>query len=118
MAKNKCDCNKLSIFPTITLYRGATCEVTFDFSDFDFSNGGYCQFVMKQTYSDKKIKSINFDESKKYIVVFNDDFTVNLSNHEYKYDIMYMINDERYPQCKTSKIVVEEVVNEYEYSND
>lgn len=112
--KTKCECKKdLKQLPAITLYRGATCEVIFDFSDFDFSNGGHCEFVMKETYTDKIIKKIDFDEAREYKVVFNDDFTINLAKKEYRYDIMYMVNDERYPQCSPSKIIMEEVVNEY-----
>ena len=100
-------------FPIIYLYRGATCEIEFDFSDFDFSNGGYCQFIMKKLNSDEPIKTIDFTESDKYTIVFQDDFTINLTDDEYRYDIMYMINDERYPQCSPSKIIMKEVVNEY-----
>ena len=100
-------------FPVIYLYRGATSEINFDFTNFDFSNGGYCQFAMKKILNDEIIKTINFIESDKYTIVFQDDFTVNLTDNEYRYDIMYMINDERYPQCVPSKIIVKEVVNKY-----
>ncbi len=112
--KTKCECNKnLKQFSPITMYRGATSEVIFDFSEFDFSNGGHCEFVIKELYSDKIIKKVEFDEAREYKVMFCDDFTINLTKKEYRYDIMYLINDERFPQCKPSKVIVEEVVNGY-----
>ena len=97
----------------IELFRGATSEIEFDFTGFNFMGGGYCQFVMKKMDNDTVIKTIDFKEPKKYIEIFNDEFTATLEENEYRYDIMYMINDERYPQCKPSKIKVSEVVNEY-----
>lgn len=97
----------------IELFRGATSEVEFDLTGFNFTGNGYCQFVMKKLDSDIPIKTIDFKEPKKYIEIFTDEFTATLDEGEYRYDIMYMINDERYPQCKPSKIKVSEVVNEY-----
>lgn len=97
----------------IELFKGATSEIEFDLTGFNFAGGGYCQFVMKKMDDDTPIKTIDFEEPKKYTEIFTDDFTATLDEEEYRYDIMYMINDERYPQCKPSKIKVSEVVNEY-----
>lgn len=97
---------------TIQLFRGATSEIEFDFTDFDFA-GKECVFTMKPMYNDEIIKQITFKEPKKYNEVFTDEFTATLEDDKYRYDIMYMINDERYPQCLKSFIEVSEVVNEY-----
>ena len=97
----------------IELFRGATSEVEFDLTGFNFAGSGYCKFVMKKMDDDKPIKTFDFKEPKKYIEIFTDEFTATLDEPEYRYDIMYMVNDERYPQCKPSKIKVSEVVNEY-----
>ena len=53
-------------------------------------------------------------KSKKYILIFTDDFTKNLEGSRYKYNIMYFVGDERYPQCANSDIVVNGVINSYE----
>lgn len=98
---------------TIKLYRGATSEVEFDFSGFNFVANSKCAFTMKPLYNDEIIKQFEFTEAKVYNKVFADEFTATLDDDEYRYDIMYMIGEERYPQCLPSKIKVSEVVNEY-----
>jgi len=98
----------------LTLSRGATNVVEFDFSEFDFYNNSYCQFAIKRKNGDKVICKIDFNNSKKYYVIFKDEFTSCLHEQKYEYDIMYMINDERYPQCLISEIEVNGVVNNYD----
>ena len=98
---------------TLKLFRGATSEINFDFTGFVFVENSKCVFTMKPLYNDEVIKKIEFTESKLYTITFTDEFTATLDNDKYRYDIMYMINDERYPQCLPSKIEVSEVVNEY-----
>ena len=107
--------NKLD---TIKLYRGATSEVEFDFTSFTFVENSKCVFMMKPLYNDEIIKEIEFTESKLYIETFTDEFTATLGDDKYRYDIMYMINEERYPQCLPSEIEVSEVVNEYTENQD
>ena len=62
---------------------------------------------------DGKIKILR-TRGKKYILTFTDDFTKNLEGSRYKYNIMYFVGDERYPQCANSDIVVDGVINSYE----
>ena len=97
---------------TIKLYRGATSEVEFDFTGFEFA-GNKCVFTMKPMYNDEIIKQIEFSEPKVYREIFTDDFTTTLEDDKYRYDIMYIVDEERYPQCSPSVIEVSEVVNEY-----
>ena len=98
---------------TIKLYRGATSDVEFDFTGFNFVGNNKCVFTMKPLYNDEIIKQFEFTEPKVYNEVFTDEFTATLEDSEYRYDIMYMVGEERYPQCLPSKIEVSEVVNEY-----
>lgn len=102
---------------TIQLFRGATSEVEFDLSDFNFEINSELLFTIKQRNSNRVVLQKRFTESKKYNVIFTDEFTATLYKNEYVYDIMYLINDERYPQCLPSRIVVSEVVGGYESSN-
>ena len=97
---------------TIRLYRGATSEIEFDFTGFQFADNK-CVFTMKPLYNDESIKQIEFNEAKVYNVIFSDEFTATLEDDEYRYDIMHIVGEERYPQCLPSKIEVSEVVNEY-----
>lgn len=99
---------------TLTLSRGATNVIEFDFNQFQFIDNSYCQFMIKKKNSDEVICKINFNKSKKYYVTFKDEFTVCLCDEYYQYDIMYMINDERYRQCLISDVKVEGVVNSYD----
>lgn len=108
---------ELTKFETIQLYRGATSEVSFDFTNFVFEPDTYCLLTIKNDYDDKAIFTYKFDEAKEYNVVFKDDFTITLLDDDYVYDIMYIVNDERYPQCKPSSIIVNQVVGSYEPEN-
>ena len=54
----------------LTLSRGATNVVEFDFSEFDFYDNSYCQFAIKRKNGDKVICKIDFNNSKKYYVIF------------------------------------------------
>lgn len=106
--------NSLEELETIILYKGATSEVSFDFTDFQFEKETYCLLTIKNTYDDTVIFEETFDESREYTVKFNDEFTATLNNNRYRYDIMYITNEERYPQCRPSKVEVREVVGSYE----
>lgn len=105
--------NKLD---TLILYSGATSEVEFDFSEFEFEENSKLLLTIKDI-SNNVVFQKNFSESKKYTVVFKDEFTATLNCSEYWYDIMYLINDERYPQCYPSRIIVNKVVGAYESSD-
>lgn len=98
---------------TLKLYRGATSVIELDFTGFTFENNSYCQLTIKKKYNDDIVFQHDFDKPIKYYVTFKDEFTASLDDDKYKYDIMYMLNEERYPQCSISDIVIDEVVNEY-----
>ena len=97
---------------TLYLYRGATSSIKFDFSNFVF-NGGKCIFTISNICKKTKLFQFEFDESKEYIVIIPDEFTATLKDNEYLYNIMYIKDDERYPQCADSDIIVRNVVNAY-----
>ena len=98
---------------TVYLYRGATSSIQFDFTNFDFK-GGYCVFTISNICTKNKLFQFEFRENKKYIVLIPDEFTATLKDNQYLYNIMYMIGDERYPECADSDIIVRNVVNSYE----
>ena len=95
---------------TLYFYRGATSSIEFDFSEFDF-NGGKCVFTISSICKEDKLFQFEFDESKKYIIIVPDDFTKTLKDNQYVYNIMYILGDERYPECADSDIIVRNVVN-------
>lgn len=98
---------------TLKLYRGATSVIELDFTGFKFESNSYCQLTIKKKYNDDIVFQHNFDKSIKYYVTFKDEFTAGLYDDKYDYDIMYILNEERYPQCSISDIVIDEVVNDY-----
>lgn len=98
---------------TLYLYRGATSSISFDFNNFDF-NGGKCVFTISKICTKDILYQVEFDESKKYIIVIPDEFTATLKDNQYLYNIMYIVGEERYPQCADSDIIVRNVVNAYE----
>ena len=99
---------------TLKLFRGATSVIELDFSEFEFEDNSCCQLTIKKKYNDDIIFQCDFNKSIKYYVTFKDEFTAGLDDDKYKYDIMYMLNEERYPQCSISDIVIDGVVNSYE----
>lgn len=99
---------------TLKLYRGATSVIELDFTGFNFESNSYCQLTIKKKYNDDIVFQHDFKKPIKYYVTFKDEFTVGLDDNDYKYDIMYMLNEERYPQCSISDIVIDGVVNSYE----
>lgn len=98
---------------TLKLYRGATSVIELDFTGFNFESNSYCQLTIKKKYNDDIVFQHDFNKSIKYYVTFKDEFTAILDDDKYEYDIMYILKDERYPQCSISDIVIDEVVNDY-----
>lgn len=98
---------------TLYLYRGATSSIEFDFTEFDF-NGGKCIFTISNICKKTNLFQFEFDESKKYTIIIPDEFTATLKDNQYLYNIMYIIGNERYPECADSDIIVRNVVNSYE----
>ena len=98
---------------TIYLYRGATSSIDFDFREFNF-NGGKCVFTISNICKDTKLFQYEFNQSKKYTIIIPDEFTVTLKENKYLYNIMYILGNERYPECADSDVIVRKVVNAYE----
>lgn len=98
---------------TLYLYRGATSSIDFDFSKFNF-NGGKCVFTISNLCKKENLLQFNFTEKRKYTMIITDEFTKTLKDNKYIYNIMYIIGDERYPQCADSDIIVRNVVNAYD----
>lgn len=98
---------------TIYLYRGATSSVNFDFTNFNF-NGGKCIFTISNICKESNLFQYEFTQNKIYTVIIPDEFTATLKDNKYLYNIMYILGNERYPQCADSDVIVRKVVNAYE----
>lgn len=98
---------------TIYLYRGATSSIDFDFTNFNF-NGGKCVFTISNICKNTKLFQYEFTESKVYTIIIPDEFTTTLKENKYLYNIMYILGNERYPECADSDVIVHKVVNAYE----
>lgn len=98
---------------TIYLYRGATSSIDFDFTNFDF-NGGKCIFTISNICKNTKLFQYEFTSATTYTVIIPDEFTATLKENKYIYNIMYILGNERYPQCADSDVIVRKVVNSYE----
>lgn len=96
---------------TLYLYRGATSTIEFDFREFTFSESGKCEFTISSIYNDDKLLQFEFNKSQKYTMIISDEFTKTLKDNKYRYNIMYVVGDERYPQCADSDIIVKDIVN-------
>lgn len=96
---------------TLYLYRGASSSIDFDFSNFVFSPNTKCVFTISSICKNDKLLQFEFNESKKYTMIITDDFTKTLEDNKYMYNIMYIVGDERYPQCADSDIIVRNIVN-------
>ena len=98
---------------TLYVYRGATASIEFDFTEFNF-NGGKCVFTISDICKNDKLYQYEFDESITYNVILADELTSTLKDNKYLYNIMYIVGNERYPECADSDIIVRNVVNAYE----
>lgn len=102
---------------TLYLYRGASSSIEFDFTEFNF-NGGKCIFTLSNLCKKENLLQFEFNESKKYTMIISDEFTSQLKDNKYLYNIMFIINDERYPECADSDVIVRNVVNAYGTDNN
>lgn len=98
---------------TLYLYRGATSSIDFDFTEFNF-NGGKCVFTISNICKNTNLFQYEFNQSKVYTIIIPDEFTATLKDNKYLYNIMYILGNERYPECADSDIIVRKVVNAYE----
>lgn len=99
---------------TLYLYRGASSSIEFDFSEFDFASNSKCVFTISNLCKKEKLLQFEFTQKKKYTMIIGDEFTINLKDNAYVYNIMYIVGNERYPQCADSDIIVRNVVNAYD----
>ena len=51
-------------------------------------------------------------------MIISDEFTSTLKDNQYVYNIVYVVGDERYPQCADSDIIVRNMVNAYGTDNN
>ena len=102
---------------TLYLYRGASSSIDFDFTNFEFKYGSKCVFTISNLCKKENLLQFEFTQSKKYTMIIGDEFTKELKDNQYLYNIMYFVGDERYPQCADSDIIVRDVVNAYGNNN-
>lgn len=102
---------------TLYLYRGGSTSIDFDFTEFTFASGSKCVFTISNICKNKNLLQFEFNESKNYTMIISDEFTATLKDNAYLYNIVYIVGDERYPQCKDSDIIVRNMVNAYEDIN-
>lgn len=100
--------NKLK---TLYLYRGGTSAINFDFTKFTFGSNGKCIFTISSIYEDNKLLQFEFNRPLKYTMIITDEFTTSLKDNKYRYNIVYVIGDNKYPQCADSDIIVRDMVN-------
>ena len=96
---------------TLYLYRGASSSIEFDFTNFIFAGGSKCIFTISSLCKKDKLLQFEFNQSKKYTMIISDEFTSTLKDNQYLYNIMYIVGDEKYPQCADSDIIVRSIVN-------
>lgn len=96
---------------TIMLYKGATSVMDLDLTEFDFQ-GGTVVFTMKDTKTDAIIIQKEFDTPAIHQIIFRDDDTAGfkIGSNNYRYDIMWHLHGERYPQCEPSNVYVYDTV--------
>ena len=99
---------------TLYFYRGATSAIEFDFTHFDFPEDSKCVFTISNLCGKTKLFQYEFTTDDTYTVVVPDEFTATLKDNQYKYNIMLIVGDERFPQCADSDIIVRDTVNSYE----
>lgn len=102
---------------TLYFYRGASSSIDFDFREFTFAPGSKCIFTISNICKKDKLLQFEFTQPLKYTMVVSDEFTSTLKENQYTYNIMYIVGDERYPECADSDIIVRNVVNAYEDNN-
>ena len=100
---------------TLYLYRGASSSIDFDFSEFIFARGSKCEFSISSIYNDSILLKFTFDSPRKYTMIISDEFTATLKDNKYRYNIMYITNDNKYPQCADSDIIVRDIINGTKY---
>ena len=102
---------------TLYFYRGASSSIDFDFTEFEFAPNSKCVFTISNICKKDNLLQFEFTRPVKYTMIVSDEFTSTLKENKYLYNIMYIIGDERYPQCADSDIIVRNVVNAYENNN-
>ena len=106
----KVEC-KIKEYPIIYLFRGGVSIIKFNFINFDFKNG-LVYLTIKRKIDSKPIFSYTFNKREEYKVLFDKEFTENLSYSEYIYDLVFEYENNYYPLCLPSQIIVKEVVKD------
>lgn len=102
---------------TLYLYRGGSSSIDFDFTEFTFASGSKCVFTISNICKKEVLLQFEFTNQQLYTMIISDEFTATLKDNAYLYNIVYIVGDERYPQCKDSDIIVRDMVNAYEHNN-
>lgn len=98
----------------IVLYRGATTILEIDLTEWDMRLGIFL-LTVRDLEEDIIFKEFELTTSEKHQIIFKDDETINLVvGKKYGYDIMMLIDEERYPQCSISPVKVVKVVGRHE----
>lgn len=95
---------------TLYLYRGACKIINIDFTNFIFATGSKCLLTITDINRTKILKTFEFNESKPYVITFDNNFTSSLKDNMYLYNILYDTGDCSFPQCADSDIYVSEVI--------
>lgn len=99
---------------TLYLYRGGSSSIDFDFSEFTFASGSKCVFTISNICKKETLLQFEFNKQQLYTMIISDDFTSTLKDNAYIYNIVYIVGNERYPQCADSDIIVRDMVNAYD----
>lgn len=102
---------------TLYLYRGTSSSINFDFSEFTFASGSKCVFTISSIYDDNKLLQFEFNRNRNYTMIISDEFTSTLKDNKYRYSILYIVGQEKYPQCADSDIIVKDIANGTRSSN-
>lgn len=99
-------------YPIIKLRQGATSIVDLDLTDFDFQGGSVVMTMSRRGLFGNPLRTWEFTTAEVHSIVFEDEFTAGLrvGNHNYEYDIMWHLDEERFAQCAPSPIEVSRTV--------
>lgn len=96
-------------YPTIVLHRGCATVLEMDMTNFDYY-GGYVMFTIKRKTNYDAVFEYRLDKQEKCQIVLDKIFTEKLRYASYLYDLVLVVDEEYYPLCLPSEVIVEEVV--------
>lgn len=97
--------------PTIVLHKGITSAVDFDLSQIDVA-GGEVILTIRKIRDNSLVLEKPLVAGSVYSLVFSKDFTKELETgaQNYCYDVVQIVDDERFLLCATSYITVKYAV--------